>query len=102
MQGVPEIKSHLSLHKKVCHGLVAHLFFNLDSFFSINPKIQHKSHFGKASLTTPNEESRDHPDAYFNVYEITVKCNRLEFKSRWSLVPTTDSLSPYRDAKATF
>lgn len=56
------------------------LFFNLDGFLSINLKIQHKSHFGKASLTNPNEESRDHPDAYFNVFEITDKCYRLELK----------------------
>lgn len=35
---------------------------------------------GKASLTNPNEESRDHPDAYFKVYEVIDNCYKLELK----------------------
>ena len=35
---------------------------------------------GKASLTNPNEKSRDHPDAYFKVYEVIDNCYKLELK----------------------
>ena len=34
----------------------------------------------KAKIVNPHEDSRDHPDAYFKVYEITDKCYRLELK----------------------
>lgn len=34
----------------------------------------------QARLVNPHEESRDHPDAYFKVYEITDECYRLELK----------------------
>lgn len=34
----------------------------------------------KAKIINPHEDSRDHPDAYFKVYEITDKCYRLELK----------------------
>lgn len=33
-----------------------------------------------AELTNPNEESVDHPDAYFKVYEIVDDCYRVEMK----------------------
>lgn len=33
-----------------------------------------------AKLIDPNEESIDHPDAYFKVYEVVDDCYRVEMK----------------------
>lgn len=35
---------------------------------------------GKASLKNPHEDSKDHPDAYFKVYEVIDNCYKLELK----------------------
>ena len=55
-----------------------------DILYPIKLEYTHNAHelITKASIINPSEESKDHPDAIFRVYEFTDDCYRVEMKVR--------------------
>ena len=55
-----------------------------DILYPIKLEYTHNAHelITKATIINPSEESKDHPDAIFRVYEFTDDCYRVEMKVR--------------------